>query len=206
MQVLTLQKQLPVYLPYDLAPVPFGDPFTGINTDTATSSTFTVPGYQPTNGDAVQVFQGAGGALAASFTAGQVYYVVGAAANSSSFNLATTVGGTGLIGSTRSTGLNVNVLKAAAANALGPALPFKPNWSVVALNTTSTSVTLLGAADSGQNLPGAGPFNPPAGPGTYAVLATVAAGAAQVVQLTADWIMASAFGTTAAASLILLQN
>lgn len=205
MQVLTLQKQLPVYLPYDNAPVPFGDPFTGITTDAATSSTFTVPGYQPTNGDAVQVFQGAGGALAASFTAGVVYYVVGAAANSSSFNLAATVGGAAIVGSTRSTGINVNVLK--AATALGPTIPFKPNYSVCVFNTNSTAVTLLGAADTGQTTaPGFGTYSPPAGPGTYSVLGTVAANSASLLQLSADWVMASAFGTTAGASLILLQN
>jgi len=56
MQVLittgTLAGTQPIYLPYDKAPVPFGDPLAASLT-AATPTVVTVPGYFPSNGDAV---------------------------------------------------------------------------------------------------------------------------------------------------------
>src|ERR1700691_4942038 len=56
MQVLvttgTAAGTQPIYLPYDKAPVPFGDPLTATMT-AATPTVVTVPGYFPTRGDAV---------------------------------------------------------------------------------------------------------------------------------------------------------
>src|ERR1700679_4264561 len=50
----------PIYLPYDKAPVPFGDPLAATATS-GTSSVWTVPGYTPTQNDAVSfTYQNAG--------------------------------------------------------------------------------------------------------------------------------------------------
>ncbi len=54
MQILNVTN-LPIYLPYDKAPVPFGDPIEGITCTSAAPGVITAPGYVPTLNDAVQL-------------------------------------------------------------------------------------------------------------------------------------------------------
>ena len=75
MQVLittgTAAGSQPIYLPYDKAPVPFGDPLAASLT-AATPSIITVPGYIPTVNDAVSVtVQGPNAILATQVGCGQ---------------------------------------------------------------------------------------------------------------------------------------
>lgn len=209
MQVLTIGT-LPIYLPYDKAPVPFGDAIEGVTVTAAAPGVFTTPdggGYVPTVGDAVALTFTAGGSLPAPFTvtpngsttfgvngiALAIYYV--SAVTGSTFSLALTKGGSSV--TTTTTGSNV-VLHLMSNEVDGVALPFKPNNSVVAENNTGSSLTISTAADSGQAAPGQG-YNPPLGPGSFTVIATIPAGGAQVVTINNDWIKAS--GT-----IILQQN
>lgn len=194
MQILNVTT-LPIYLPYDTAPIPFGDAFTGISTDDSTYDIWTVPGYVPTLNDRVQVFQGAGGTLDPAFTAGTVYYVV--SPSTDTFELSATAGGSAISGGGQSTGINVNVIS--SAKALGPTIPFKPGYTVVVLNLSGGSLTLQGANDSGTSA--IGNYQPPAGPGSYHTIATVAANSAALAQLNYDWIRVST-----SATLVLLQN
>ena len=81
---------VPLYLPYDQAAVPFGDliPITSITN--ASPGVVTVPGaYTPTAGDAV-TFSTTGG-LPAGLVPGQLYYVVSPAGQA--FSVAATKGG-----------------------------------------------------------------------------------------------------------------
>ena len=57
----TISTALAIYLPYDKAPVPFGDPLACTYTSAAIA-VFTVPGYKPTNRDAVSLSVAGGGA------------------------------------------------------------------------------------------------------------------------------------------------
>ncbi len=194
MQVLTVTA-LPIYLPYDKAPVPFGDVFEDVTVTAATPGVATVPGYEPANGDAVVLTYTAGGSMPAGLTYGQTYYVVNAA--NDTFEFAATKGGAAI--ATTTTGANL-VLHLVSNEADGVVLPFKPGASVVAFNASGSAITIQGAMDSGQATPGNG-YNPPKGPGAFTNIATIAAGAAQVIELNYDWIQLSAAG-----NLVLLQN
>lgn len=208
MQVLTLST-LPIYLPYDVAPVPFGD-VVPVTVTAAAPGVVTLldAGYVPANGDVVAFSFLAGGALpgglsmgaigqyAATNTAGLAqfgYFVVNATATT--FQVSATKGGAGI--TTSSTGTNV-VVHLLSGKVDGVTLPFKPGNSVVAENNTAGSLTISTAADANVAAPGQG-YNPPSGPGSFTVIATIPAGAAQVVQINNDWIKAS--GT-----IILQQN
>lgn len=209
MQVLTLGA-LPIYLPYDTAPVPLGDAIAGVTCTAAAPGVFTTPdggGYVPKVGDAISLTFTAGGALPAPFTVAPngtttfgifgtalaIYYV--SAVTGSTFSLALTKGGASV--TTTTTGSNI-VVHLMSGEVDGVVLPFKPNNTVVAENNTGGSLTISTAPDSGQAAPGQG-YNPPAGPGSFTVIATIPAGAAQLVVINNDWIKAS--GT-----IILQQN
>lgn len=212
MQVLTLST-LPIYLPYDKAPVPFGD-IVPVTVTAAAPGVVTVGdvGYVPANGDLVAFSFLAGGALPGGLSMGAIgqygpsptvpntaglaqfgYYVVNASAQT--FQVSATKGGSAI--TTSSTGTNV-VIHLLSGQVDGVTLPFKPGNSVVAENNTGGSLTISTAPDSNVAAPGQG-YNPPSGPGSFTVIATIPAGGAQVVTINNDWIKAS--GT-----IILQQN
>ncbi len=200
MRVLTLSN-LAVYLPADIAQVPFGDPLSDASITLASPGVVTVPGYNaPVNGDAITfTVPVGGGTLPAAITAGTVYYVVGA--SGATFNVSATKGGAAINTATASTGIVTAHL--VSQQSYGPARPFKPGATVVVLNLTGGSLVLQGASDSNSGFSSAGVpnYGNPQGPGSFSTLATIAAGAAQEVVLNADWIRVST-----AANLILLQN
>lgn len=195
MQVLNV-TQLPIYLPYDTAPVPFGDPFSDATITLASPGVVSVPGYvQPVNGQSIVfTIPVGGGTLPAAITAGTTYYIVGAAAGVGTFNVSATKGGAAINTATASTGIVTAHLTSAEVD--GVPLPFKTGNTVVVMNLTGGSLTLQGAPD--LNTTG---YGNPQGPGSFVTLAVVLATSAALVQLSQDWIKVS---TTA--TLVLLQN
>lgn len=192
MQVLNVTN-LPIYLPNDKAPLPFGDPFSNAAFTLASPSVVTIPGYVPTNADQIQFSVSGAGVLPAAFTAGTTYFVVGANAATGAFNLSATRGGAAINAAQASTAPVTAHLISGETD--GTVLPFKPGATVVVLNLTGGSLVLQGASDSNTG------FGNPGGPGSYSTIATVAAGAAALAQLNYDWIRVST-----AATLVLLQN
>lgn len=194
MQALNVTN-LPIYLPYDKAPLPFGDAIEGITCTSAAPGVITAVGYQPTAGDAVALSFLAGGSIPTGLVVGQTYYVVSPVGNT--FSVSATKGGAAI--TTSSTGASL-VLHLLSNQVDGVVLPFKPGNTVLVQNLTGGSLVLQGAMDAGQAAPGQG-YNPPSGPGAWNTIATVAAGATAVAQLGYDWIRVST-----AATLVLLQN
>lgn len=228
MQVLNVTN-LPIYLPYDKAPVPFGDVIEGVTCTSASPGVFTAVGYQPTNGDLVALSYTTGGALPTGIagtsgglaTIGQypgyqgnpygdgTNYIgkpIGLAANA--FYVVSASGNTFSLSATKggsaintsSTGSNL-VLHLLSGQLDGVTLPFKPGNTVVVRNQTGGSLVLQGAQDSGQAAAGTNTYNPPLGPGSWNTLATVAAGGSALVNLAYDWIRVST-----SATLVLEQN
>jgi hypothetical protein len=227
MQVLlttgTLLGSQPIYLPYDKAPVPFGDPLAATWT-AATPTVVTVPGYQPTNGDAVALsIAGTSGFLSSlsglttiSAQLNTTYYV--SSASTDTFTLSTQKASAATpagVLSMITTGMQLggqNFVHLLSNQPDGTTLPFKPGNTVLAMNggyagaiaTGSAgygNVTLMGAPDLNTTL-ATGTYGAPLGPSTFAVIATIGFGAPKLVQLSSDWIVAS--GSTS--TLILLQN
>lgn len=198
MQLLNLLANLPVYLVYDEAPIPFGDPFTGA---TATSSTaaivWTVVGYEATAGDRVSfsTTSASGQFLDTALSVGVIYYVV--SPSTDTFEVSATKGGSA-IAAVSSTASQATV-HLVSNQVDGTVMPFKPGYTVVALNLSTYSVGLYGAPDSSAPTPGN--YTAPGGPGTFALIATISAGTAALVQLNNDWIKASS-----TAGLTLIQN
>lgn len=202
MQLLALANGLPVYLPYDYAHVPFGDPFNDVTiTSNATSAVVTVPGYAPTNGDLVMFTSSAGNTLAAGLSTNFVYYVI--SASSDTFHVASTKGGT-QIGTTTSNGVSGQVVVHLLSNQVdGTIAPFKSGNTVLAVNLGTATVTLQGASDANELAPGSvypAGKTPPGGPGTYSTIASVAGSSMALVVLNYDWINASG------GALYLVQN
>lgn len=216
MQILNLTGTLagtqPVYLPYDKAPVPFGDPLAATLT-AATPTVVTVPGYAPSQNDLVSLtVSGTTGYLATqagnissnTLQIGQTYYVTSISGDT--FSLTTQANGSGVAcWSTLTQFGGIPFVHLLSNQVDGVSLPFKPGNSVVALNAGSTAtlttvmtapITLFGAADKQTG------YGAPQGPGAYAVIATVAFGVPKIIQLNYDWIVASA-GT---GTLVLIQN
>ncbi|MDE2097464.1 MAG: hypothetical protein KGL39_09485 [Patescibacteria group bacterium] len=189
MQLLNVTN-LPIYLPFDQAPVPFGDPIEGVTCTAATPGVVTAPGYEPTNGDAVMLSFTAGGSMPGGLTEGTTYYVVSASGDT--FELAATKGGSAI--ATTTTGADL-VLHLLSGEVDGVALPFKPGNSAVCLNLSAGTLVLQGSADT-NNVSGL-----PGGPASWQTIASVGAGAAALVDLSYDWIRVSTAGT-----LVLLQN
>lgn len=190
----------PIYLPYDKAPVPFGDPIEGVTATSAAPGVISTPGtYVPVVNDAVSLTFLAGGSMPTGLTYGQQYYVQSATQTAGiwTFTLSATKGGAAI--TTSSTGASL-VLHLLSGEVDGVTLPFKSGGTVVVENNTAGSLTLQGAFDTGQATPGNG-YNPPSGPGSFFTLAVVGAGGAAECVLQADWIRVSTNGT-----LILQQN
>lgn len=194
MQVLSVTN-LPIYLPYDTAPVPFGDPFSDATITLASPGVVSVPGYVPVNNQAI-VFSipVGGGTLPAAIVAGTVYFIVGAVPATGAFNVAATKGGAAINTATASTGIVTAHLVSAEID--GPVCPFKTGATVVVMNLTGGSLTLQGAPDLNVTQ-----YGNPQGPGAFVTLAVVPATSAALAQLSQDWIRVST-----AATLVLLQN
>ena len=222
MQVListgTVAGSQPIYLPYDKAPVPFGDPL-GASLTAATPSIITVPGYVPTVNDAVSItVEGGNGILATQVGAAGIlqlsttYYVSGVSA-ANAFTLGTQKGTATSLASWTTLGFNITTTTIALqpiAHLLsnqvdGTTIPFKPGNTVVAWNAGTAqllgtgsfvAINLLGASDLSTV------YGNPIGPGTWNVIATVGFGAPKLVTINYDWIVAS----NSTATLVLLQN
>ena len=208
----------PIYLPYDKAPVPFGDPLAATLT-AATPSIITVPGYYPSVNDAVSItIEGGNGILATQVAAAgtlqlsTTYYVSGVSA-ANAFTLGTQKGTATSLASWTTLGFNITTTTIALqpiAHLLsnqvdGPTLPFKPGNTVLAMNAGTAqllgtgsfvAINLLGASDLSTV------YGNPIGPGTWNVIATVGFGAPKLVTINYDWIVAS----NSTATLVLLQN
>jgi hypothetical protein len=217
----TITTALATYLPYDKAPVPFGDPLACTFTSSATA-VFTVPGYKPTNRDAVSLsITGAGnvistGGLATTMVQGNVtYYVCSASATAETFSLT----------SNKAAGSDYPVASLTAGGAYatgtvfihllsnqvdGTTIPFKPGNTVVAWNgglstglnnSGSPLMNLLGSPDLNTTL-ATGTYGAPLGPSGWVVIGTYSPGAPALLTIGYDWIAAS--GSTG--TMILLQN
>jgi hypothetical protein len=229
MQVLittgTAAGTQPIYLPYDKAPVPFGDPLAASLT-AATPTVVTVPGYLPTNGDAVSIsVAGTSGFLTSlsglstiSFQLNTTYYV--SSASGDTFTLSTVKANAaspafvyaaittlGQFGGQPFVHLLSNQVD-------GTFVPFKSGATALAMNggavsgtgSSTLAVTILGAPDLNTVL-ATGTYGAPLGPnalGTtgWNVIGTIGFGAPKLVTLGYDWIVAT--GSTS--TLILLQN
>jgi hypothetical protein len=224
MQVLittgTTAGTAPIYLPYDLAPVPFGDPLAASWT-AATPTVVTVPGYTPANGDAVALsIAGTSGFLSSlsglttiSAQLNTTYYV--SSASGQTFTLSTQKASAATpagVLSMITTGMQLggqDFVHLLSNQIDGPLLPFKPNNTVLAMNggavagtgTLVGSITLMGAADKSATLV-TGTYGAPLGPSTFSVIATIGFGTPKLIQLNNDWIVAT--GSTS--TLILIQN
>lgn len=195
MQALTVSLNLPIYLPYDKAPLPFGDPFSNATMTSAGPGVFTVPGYVPSLSDAIQLTVEGGATLDTAFAVGTTYYVTSQSGDT--FSLTSTKLGTPLNTHTTNLQTGGNLTVHLVSNQVdGVTQPFKSGNSVVAINTSSTTAYLNGASDSNTTS-----YGNPMGPGSYTNLATLAAGAVAVVTLNADWI-----NVTGATKLALIQN
>lgn len=189
MQILNVTN-LPIYLPYDKAPVPFGDPLVATMT-IATPGVVTVPGYDnPAIGDAVAF--STTGALPTGLTPGVTYYLV-ATVTADTFSVSATKGGSAI--ATTGSQSGVHSVHLLSNQVDGVTIPFKPGYSAVCLNLSGGSLTLQGAFDTGTV------YGNPQGPGSYNTIAVVAGGSAALVQLAYDWIRVST-----SATLVLLQN
>ena len=228
MQILlttaTVAGTTPIYLPYDKAPVPFGDPLAGTVTSAAIA-VFTVPGYYPTNRDAVSLSIAGGGAGNTLSTGGlattmaqvnTTYYV--ASASGDTFSLTSNkAAGSDYPVATLSTGggylLTGQLFVHLLSNQVdGTTIPFKPGNTAVAfnggLNTASLAtgagnpvINIYGSPDLNTTL-ATGTYGAPLGPSGWVLITTVAFGCPKPVVIQYDWLAAA--GSTA--SLILLQN
>jgi len=225
MQVLittgTTAGTQPIYLPYNLAPVPFGDPL-ACSMTAATPTVVTVPGYNPTNGDAVSFsvastsgfLSSLSGLSTISMQLNTTYYV--SSASGQTFTLSTQKASAatpaGVLSAITTLGQLggqpfVHLLSNQPDGAL---IPFESGGTVLAMNGGSAqllgtasfaAITLMGASDKSSTL-ATGTFGAPLGPNTFAVIATIGFGAPKLLQLSNDWIVAS--GSTS--TLILIQN
>lgn len=216
MQVFTLTSALPVYLPYDTAVVPFGDPFNDVTITSSTTGVVTVPGYVPVANDIVGFTATSGNTIASGITgftptgysasgsaggASGLYFVVGSSIAGNSFSVSATKGGAAVATTTSNSASGQVVIHLLSLQKDGTLMPFKAGASVVVMNLSGTSATLQTAPDSGQAQPGTNTYvQAPAGPGTFVTQATVASGTAQVVVLNNDWVRASG------SNLVLIQN
>jgi len=210
----------PIYLPTGLAPIPFGDPFAASLT-AATPSVVTVPGYFPSNGDAIAIsIAGTSGFLTSlaglttiSLQPNVTYYV--SSASGQTFTLSTIKASAAtpatVLASITTLGQfgGMPFVHLLSNQPDGTLVPFESGATVLAMNggavagtgTLVGSVTLMGAADKNSTL-ATGSYGAPLGPSTFSVIATIGFGTPKLVQLSNDWIVAT--GSTS--TLILLQN
>jgi hypothetical protein len=210
----------PIYLPTGLSPIPFGDPFAASLT-AATPSVVTVPGYFPSNGDAVAIsVAGTSGFLTSlsgltsiSFQPNTTYYV--SSASGQTFTLSTqkasAAAPAGVLAAITTLGQfgGQPFVHLLSNQPDGTLMPFESGSTVLAMNggavagtgTLVGSITLMGAADKNSTV-ATGSYGAPLGPSTFSVIATIGFGTPKLIQLSNDWIVAT--GSTS--TLILLQN
>ena len=158
-------QQYPQYLPPTAGQLPFGDPLGGVSATVAAPGVITVPGYRTiTVNDEVSFTFTAGGSMPAPLVAGTTYYVQ-SVTSPNVFTVAATKGGAAI--TTTTTGANL-VAHLLSQQSYGTRVTFKPNSAVLALNLTSSSVTLQGASDVNATA------GNPGGPGTFSTIATIA--------------------------------
>jgi hypothetical protein len=219
----TITTSLAIYLPYDKAPVPFGDPLAASLT-AATPTVITVPGYSPKGGDSVSIsVAGTSGFLTTlagltsiSLQLATTYYVIGTSISGvGAFEITTTVGGV----APATAEASITTLGQFGGQPFvhllsnqkdGTTCPFKPSATVIAWNgglTTALNnsgspvVNLYGSADLNTTL-ATGTYGAPLGPASWVLITTLSPGAPVPVTLQYDWLCAA--GSTAQA--ILLQN
>lgn len=199
MQLLTVGK-LPIYLPYDIAPVPFGDPLSTALLTSAAPGVFTVKGYQPLLNDGVQLSVGllSTAVLDTGFSPGVTYYAVNITTAAGTFSLSTQKSGTGQ--PTRQAAVAGAPLTAhlMTKQVDGALLPFKPNNTVLAINLDTQAVFLQGAPDLNTVS-----YGNPTGPGASVLLATIGTSSMALVQLSQDWLLTTGAG---GGNLALIQN
>lgn len=193
MQLLNV-TQSPIYLPYDIAPLPFGDPLPITSITIAAPGVVTIPGglVPIVNGTPVSI--STTGLLPTGLLPGVIYWIV--AQSGLTFQLALTKGGAAITTTGSQSGVHtLHVIGAVD----GTLCPFKTGASVLVMNLTGGSLVLQGADDLNQT----GSYGNPTGPntGAYVTLATVPATSGAIVVLSKDWIRVST-----AATLVLLQN
>jgi hypothetical protein len=205
----------PIYLPLNVAPLPFGDPWSDVTMTAATPSVITVPGFTPVQSSLVS-FSVGGGAVLGTLTsltvsANQVYYVT--SISGQTFSVSTISSGTPLNAWT--TGLQAGTSSLITVHTLsgqvdGPVCPFETGATVLAMNCGSAAtlttivtapITLFGAADKSSTVTTAA-YGTVLGPSTFSVIGTIGFGTPKLVVLNNDWIVASA-GT---GTLVLIQN
>lgn len=221
----TITTSQAIYLPYDKAPVPFGDPLAGTVTSAAIA-VFTVPGYAPTNRDAVSLSIAGGGSGNTLSTGGlattmaqvnTTYYVCSVSATNTFSLTSNKASGSDYPVATLSTGGGYLLTGQLFAHLLsnqvdGVTIPFKPGNTAVAfnggLNTASLAtgagnpvINIYGSPDLNTTL-ATGTYGAPLGPSGWVLITTVAFGCPKPVNIQYDWLAAA--GSTA--SLILLQN
>ena len=205
----------PIYLPFNVAPLPFGDPISDVTLTAATPSVITVPGHNAVQNELVS-FSVGGGAVLGTLTsltvsANQVYYVT--SISGQTFSVSTVANGTPLNAFT--TGLQAGTASLITVHTLsgqvdGPVCPFETGATVLAMNggnaatlTTigTAAITIMGAADKSSTVTTAA-YGTVLGPSTFSVIATIGFGTPKLINLSSDWIVAT--GSTS--TLILLQN
>lgn len=203
MQLLNIAK-LPIYLPYDKAPVPFGDPFTTATVTSAAPGVFTVVGYTPLLNDAVQLSIStlSTAVLDTAFTAGITYYAVNITTAAGTFSLSTQKNGTGQ--STQAVNVQGPLTVHLLSNQTdGTVQPFKTGNQVLAFNLSTAAVFLQGAPDLNTTT-----YGNPTGVGTKVLLPGVPAGgipanSCALVTLSQDWLLTTSAGP---GTLSLIQN
>lgn len=198
MQLLKVST-LPIYLPYDEAHVPFGDPFEDASITSSVTGIVTVPGYDaPLVNDKVLFSDLTAGALESAGLSVQKVYYVAAPIAGDTFALASVANG-GALSTTLAVAKGAVTIHLVSDQVDGVPLPFKPNNTALAVNQNAFAVTLMGANDTSAQTPGN--YVGPAGPGTLNVISTVPANSMQLVTLSYDWLQTSASGTVS-----LIQN
>ena len=212
-----------IYLPYDKAPVPFGDPLAATWTSAA-AAVFTVPGYVPANRDAVSLSIAGGGAGNTLSTGGLATTM---AQLNTTYYVCTPSGGTFSLTSNKAAGSDYPVATLSTGGGYlltgqlfahllsnqvdGTTIPFKPGNTVLIYNgglntglnnSGSPGMNLLGSPDLNTTL-ATGTYGAPLGPSGWVVIATLSgAPIPQLLTLNYDWIAAS--GTTG--TIVMLQN
>src|ERR1700675_3003273 len=143
----------PIYLPFNVAPLPFGDPISDVTLTAATPSVITVPGHNAVQNELVS-FSVGGGAVLGTLTsltvsANQVYYVT--SISGQTFSVSTVANGTPLNAFT--TGLQAGTASLIPVHTLsgqvdGPVCPFETGATVLAMNggNAATLTTIATAA------------------------------------------------------------
>lgn len=218
MQVLittaTTAGTTPIYLPFNLSPLPFGEPWSNVTMTAATPSVITVAGWTPVQSSLVSLSVGGGAVLGTltslTVSANQVYYVT--SISGQTFSVSTISSGTPLNAFT--TGLQAGTASLITLHTLsnqvdGTLCPFETGATVLAqaygatlgTGTGNAAITLFGAQDKSATTTTAA-YGTVLGPSTFSVIATIGVGTPKLVVLSNDWIVAS--GTTG--TLVLIQN